>query len=420
MMPKKATPLNATKIERLKSDPAKDIELYDGDGLVLRVRKNGTKEWLFKYKSPISNKRAKMTIGKYPAMSLKDARKEILSLSEQLSDGNDPKIEKQIQQLDQKMASSNTLESVAADWLVVKKTTVSERHAEKTWRRLELHVFPYIGKLPIDKVLAPVAIDALKPLVAKGSLDTAHRIGEILNQIMTYAVNTGITDRNPLAGIRSAFPSPDTTNNPTLKPEELNVLMSKLNYANVKIVTRILIEFQLHTMVRPSEAAGARWDEFDLEANLWTIQSTRMKSNRNHVVPLTDQAISLLQMMQGISYNSDFVFPSDRNRNAHVNNETANKALGRMGLKGRLTAHGMRSIASTALNDARFDSDLIEVCLAHVESNKTKAAYDRAEYVEPRRPLMVWWSNFIEQAATGNMGVASSANVLSFQQANNR
>lgn len=418
-MPKKATPLNATKIERLKPDPAKDLELYDGDGLVLRVRKNGTKEWLFKYKSPITEKRAKMTIGKYPGMSLKDARKEILSLSEQLSDGNDPKIEKQIQQLDQKMASANTLESVAADWLVVKKTAISERHAEKTWRRLELHVFPSIGQLPIDKVLAPVAIDALKPLVAKGSLDTAHRIGEILNQIMTYAVNTGITDRNPLAGIRSAFPSPDTTNNPTLKPEELNVLMSKLNYANVKIVTRILIEFQLHTMVRPSEAAGARWDEFDLEAKLWTIQSTRMKSNRNHVVPLSDQAVSLLQMMQGISYNSDFVFPSDRNINTHVNNETANKALGRMGLKGRLTAHGMRSIASTALNNARFDSDLIEVCLAHVESNKTKAAYDRAEYIEPRRPLMVWWSNFIEQAATGNMSVVSSTNVLSFQNVNN-
>ena len=419
MMPKKATPLNATKIERLKSDPTKDLELYDGDGLVLRVRKNGTKEWLFKYKSPVTGKRAKMTIGKYPAMSLKDARKEILSLSDQLNDGNDPKIEKQIQQLDQIMASANTLESVAADWLVVKKTTISERHADKTWRRLELHVFPSIGKLPIEKVLAPVAIDALKPLVAKGSLDTAHRIGEILNQIMTYAVNTGITDRNPLTGIRSAFPSPGTTNNPTLKPEELNVLMSKLNYANVKIVTRILIEFQLHTMVRPSEAAGARWDEFDLEAKLWTIQSARMKSNRNHVVPLTDQVVALLQMMQGISYNSDFVFPSDRNRNTHVNNETANKALGRMGLKGRLTAHGMRSIASTALNDARFDSDLIEVCLAHVESNKAKAAYDRAEYVEPRRPLMEWWSSFIEQAATGNMSVASASNVLTFQNAIN-
>jgi integrase len=259
-------------------------------------------------------------------------------------------------------------------------------------------LFPHLGKLPIHKIKAAQAIKVLEPLAAKGSLETVKRMVQRINEVMTFAVNTGLIEANPLAGITKAFKSPVKQHQLTLKPEELPELMRALSYASIKVITRILIEWQLHTMVRPSEAAGARWDEINITDNTWLIPADRMKKKRDHVVPLSPQVIELLEYIRPISGNSEYLFPSDRDHRKSRNVQTANMALKRMGFEGRLVAHGLRALASTTLNEHSHDSDVIEAALAHVGKDAVRAAYNRAEYLERRRVMMCWWSDWIDNS----------------------
>ncbi|WP_438819296.1 tyrosine-type recombinase/integrase [Colwellia marinimaniae] len=159
----------------------------------------------------------------------------------------------------------------------VKKKTIAENTAKSLWRKFENHVFPKLGLRLIDNILAPETIEALKPLAAKGNLETTGKVIGHLNNIMTHALNTGILQHNPLSGIRSAFSAPKVTNMPTIRPDELGKLMKDISYASIKLVTRCLLEWQLHTMTRPSESAKAEWSEIDLENKLWVIPAERMK-----------------------------------------------------------------------------------------------------------------------------------------------
>ncbi len=265
-----------------------------------------------------------------------------------------------------------------------------------------------MGRIPLHKITAIKAIDTLKPLAAKGSLETIKRICQRLNEVMVYAVNTGVIENNPLTGIRQAFQNPAKQHLPTLKPEELPTLLQKLSTASIKYTTRCLIEWQLHTMVRPSEASGTRWDEIDLNTGLWQIPAERMKGKKEHIVPLTHHCLTLLELMKPISSKSVYVFPSDRDPRKHANAATANMALRRMGFEKQLVAHGLRSLASTTLNEQGFDADVIEAALAHIGSNEVRNAYYRANYLERRKPVMQWWSDHIEQAASGNISLGGS------------
>ena len=387
-------PLNNTEVSQAKPRE-KEYTLFDGDGLTLRVKSNGSKSWLFNYYKPITKKRANLGIGSYPSITLSSARKKRDEYRALLERDIDPKAFKEKQLADSANAFSNTMESIAGRWFKVKATSVSIDYGEDIWRSLSLHVFPSVGKLPVDEVKAPLIIKTLEPLVAKGNLETLKRVSQRLNEIMDYAVNTGVIDANPLSGIGKAFAAPKKKHLPALKPDELPELMHSLKYARVKVTTLCVIEWQLHTMVRPSEAAGTRWDELDLDSKLWHIPAERMKAKRPHTVPLTDQAIALLKIMEPISRNRDYVFPSDRSPRMPINEQTANMAIKRMGYEGRLVAHGLRSLASTTLNEQGFDADLIEVALAHVDKNEVRRAYNRAEYIERRREMMGWWSNRI-------------------------
>jgi integrase len=180
-------------------------------------------------------------------------------------------------------------------------------------------------------------------------------------------------------------------------------LMQRLQDASINPVTRCLIEWQLHTMTRPSEAAGARWEEIDLAEALWTIPANRMKAGKEHTVPLTKAVMTLLQRMQPISAHRAYVFPSNRDYRKHVNSSTANMALKRMGYHGKLVSHGLRSLASTTLNEQGFNHDVIEAALAHKDSNEVRAAYNRAQYIERRRALMESWSQQILAAKQGQL-----------------
>ena len=196
-----------------------------------------------------------------------------------------------------------------------------------------------------------------------------------------------------------------------LTPAELPELMQAIATASIKRTTRCLIEWQLHTMTRPSEAAGARWEEIDLETKVWTIPPERMKKRREHRIPLTEQMLALLEVMKPISGHREYVFPSDREPKKPCNSQTANMALKRMGFAGRLVSHGLRSLASTTLNEQGFERDLVEAALAHVDDNQVRSAYNRTDYLERRTPMMCWWSKHIEKASQGSLSITTTRNL---------
>ncbi|PCJ51076.1 MAG: integrase [Gammaproteobacteria bacterium] len=404
-MARTTKPLTNTEVKQAKPRE-KVYTLSDGGGLQLRVKPNGSKLWLFDYLRPYTKKRTCLSFGSYPALSIADARIKRELARELLAKDVDPKDHRDDEKRLNESAHSNTLENIASQWLEVKKTTVSADHATDSWRSLELHVFPKLGKTPIHKITAIKTIETIKPIAAKGSLETVKRLCQRLNEVMVYAVNSGLITANPLAGIGKAFQLPAKQHLPTLRPEQLPTLMKVLPLASIKLTTRCLIEWQLHTMVRPGEAAGTQWDEIDFKNALWTIPADRMKSKKQHTVPLSQQSVALLKLMETLSSKSNYVFPSDRNHHKHANASTANTALKRMGFDKKLVAHGMRSLASTILNEQGFDPDLIEAALAHIGKNEVRNAYNRAEYIERRKPLMEWWSDYIDQAATGNMSLS--------------
>jgi len=410
-MARTTKPLTNTEVKQAKPKQ-KEFNLNDGDGLALRIKPNGSKIWVFVYYRPYTKKRTSLSFGSYPTVSIAEARKRRNSARELLAKNIDPKDHRDEKDRLDSLAHSNTLEHIGMKWLEVKKTKVSVDHAEDTWRSLELHIFPNLGKVPIHKITAVKAIEIIEPIAAKGSLETVKRLCQRLNEIMVYAINSGLINTNPLAGIGKAFQAPVKQHLPTLKPEQLPTLLATISVASIKLTTRCLIEWQLHTMVRPSEAAGTRWDEIDFDNSQWDIPAERMKRKKPHTVPLSTQALELLEVMKPVSAKTEFVFPSDRDRKKHTNPATANTAIKRMGFDKQLVAHGMRALASTVLNEEGFDPDIIEAALAHTGKNEVRNAYNRASYLERRKPVMQWWSNHIDEAATGNINLSSNVSQL--------
>jgi integrase len=410
-MPRTTRPLTDTEVKQAKPKE-KEYNLADGKGLYLRVKPSGTKLWLFNYTKPFAKKRANISLGQYPTVSLAKARLTRQKNLELLSDNIDPLSHKNEQKRLMNEANENTLERVAQKWFQVKKNKVTYAYGEDICRSLELHIFPRIGDLPIHTVRARHAIETLSPIAAKGTLETVKRLCQRLNEIMIYAVNTGLIDANPLSGISKAFESPAKKHMLTLKPAQLPELMIAIANASIKRTTRCLIEWQLHTMTRPSEAAGTRWEEIDIGNQLWSIPEERMKKKRPQAIPLTPQTLALLEAMRPISHHREHVFPADRNPRTHANPQTVNMALKRMGYGGLLVAHGLRALASTTLNEHGFDPDVIEAALAHTDKNEVRGAYNRAEYLERRKVMMCWWSEHIQRMANGNLSVTHSKNVF--------
>ncbi|MBP2080989.1 integrase [Pseudomonas sp. PvP089] len=307
----------ATRLSELKVKSAKPAEkdyvLFDGGGLQMRVRSNGSKLWNFNYRHPVTKKRINMGLGTFPEVSLAQARKGSVEAREALAHGIDPK-EKRAAVLQAKQAATeHTFQNVATSWYELKKDAVTPAYAEDIWRSLTLHIFPDLGATPISAISAPQVINLLRPLETKGSLETVKRLTQRLNEIMTYGVNSGLIHANPLSGIRSVFKKPKKKNMAALPPEELKELMVAIANASIKRTTRCLIEWQLHTMTRPVEAATTRWADIDIEKKIWTIPAERMKKRRAHIVPLTDQALALLEAIKPYSGHREFVFPADRN-----------------------------------------------------------------------------------------------------------
>lgn len=402
--------LTDSKLRTAKPE-IKEYNLGDGDGLYLRVKPNGSKLWVFNYYRPLDKRRANISFGSYPDVTLATARERRREARALLAQAIDPQLYQQEQialaQAEQE-ASTNTFARMAAQWLVLKRHDVSETYAADSWRSLELYILPFMGSMPINQIRAPTVIELLRPLEADGKLETVRRLCQRINEILDYSVNHGLLNANPCSAIRKVFKKPAKKHMPTLKPDELPLLMADIANGRLDHTTRCQIEWSLHTLVRPGESAGTRWDEIDLEARIWNIPADRMKMDRPHRVPLTQQSLALLERMRPISGHRPFVFPSYRNPLGHINDQSANAALKRLGYGGRLVAHGFRSLGSTTLNEQGFNPDAIEAALSHADENEIRRAYNRSDYFEQRVIMMGWWSNHIEQVSKGNLSLASS------------
>jgi len=396
------TPLTNTEVKQAKPKD-KEYNLVDGDGLMLRIKPNGSKLWLFNYYRPFTKKRANISFGKYPDISLADARKKRTSARNLLAKDIDPKTHKEKITENKKTELSNTLLKVATDWFELKKKTIAPNTAKDIWNSLNNHIFPKLGNHPISALTPVIVIDAMKPIASKGSLFVIKRLCQRLNEIMTYSANVGLIDSNPLTGILKAFEAPKKQHYPTIKPEELPKLMADLSYSTLRLVIRLLTEWQLHTMVRSNEAATAKWADIDFKDSCWRIPADVMKMNKPHIVPLTPQTLAILERIKPVSGDNEYIFPADRNLKGHANRESVNMALKRIGYKNKLVAHGLRSLASTTLNEQGFDADVIESALAHVDKNEVRRAYNHAEYLERRRVMMAWWSAHISNGQTGKI-----------------
>ncbi|EMY46044.1 tyrosine-type recombinase/integrase [Glaesserella parasuis] len=273
-------------------------------------------------------------------------------------------------------------------------------------KRLNRHLLKLLGHYPIADISAPIAIEKLKPLERERKLDTLHRMIGYLNQIMIYAVNRGVIKYNPTADIGKVFLKPVVENNPTIRPELLGKLFEDLQNSTLEIETRCALELLLLTAGRAGAITQLEWSEVNFEEMILDIPKEKMKGRQgkvqDFVLPLSTQAIKILQLLQKLNrYHSRFVFPSRKNPHQPISKETPNKALQRMGYRNVLTAHGLRSVFSTAMNEAEFNSEIIEVCLAHFEYSSVRATYNKAKYLTQRAEYMQWWGNFVEQAAEG-------------------
>jgi len=381
-------PLTETVVKAAKPKKIR-YEVNDGDGLALRVSPSGAKSWLFRY-TQSNGKRTNYTIGRYPEITLREAREHRTSLRADLAKGIDPKTRAQ-----NDLIKNTTFEDVTLRWLEIKAQKVTPRQHRDIHSSFKNHVFHKLAGTLISDVKAPLVIEILRPIEARGNLETVKRLCGRINEVMDFALSGGLIEFNPLARIYTQFNSPKKVHLASIPPSELPELLTRLYNASISITVRNLILFQLHTMVRPGEASNAKWAEINIEDKLWIIPAERMKKRREHLVPLTNHLTKILEHQRLIAADSEYIFPSQRSRKKPTNSQSANAAIKRMGYQGKLVAHGLRSIASTALNEAEFPYDVIEAQLAHAPENDVRAAYNRATYMTKRREMLEWWSNYI-------------------------
>lgn len=397
-MPKVATKLTDTEIKKAK--PAeKEFTLWDGDGLFLRIKPSGKKIWHLGYTVPLTKKRAKMSLGFYPYLTLAQARAlrdEYLSL---LAQGIDPQSHNEQKAQALKDATEHTFQTVAKKWLdeKIKTSGISQDHAKDIWRSLERNIFPTLGDIPIKEIRPKMLKQHLDPIEQRGVLETLRRIISRLNEIFRYAATEELIEFNPADNLTQRFSKPKKQNMPALPPSELPRFIAALANASIRLETRQLIEWQLLTWVRPGEAVRARWTDIDEENRFWNIPAEFMKMKRPHKVPLSKESMRILESMKPISGHREWVFPSIKAPLSHMHEQTANAAIIRMGFGGELVAHGMRSIARTAAEEAgKFRIEVLEAALAHSKKDEIIAAYNRAEYLAERIELMQWWGDYVQ------------------------
>ena len=379
----------------------KKYNLPDGKGLVLFIEPSGSKFWRFRYK--FHGKEKTLSLGEYPNVKLAEARQEHAKFKELLAQGIDPSENRKEQKRQAAIAAENSFESVARQWWNHWKHDKTERHANYTMRRMEADIFPVIGAKPVNDITAAQFIAMIRKVEARGALDIAKRVLTMCGQVMRYAVAHGVAERNPAADIKPAdvLKPAKKTNHARLSEKELPELLRKIDGYDGQPLTRLAMRLMALTFVRTGELIGARWEEIDLTKREWRIPAERMKMKTPHIVPLSQQAIAVLEEIRKLAADDVLLFPSERRDGKTMSNNTIIYALYRMGYHGRMTGHGFRGIASTILHEQGFNHDHIELQLAHTQRDAVSAAYNHALYLEPRARMMQQWADYLDKLKAG-------------------
>jgi integrase len=377
----------------------KPHKLSDGRGLYLLVHPNGSKYWRYRYR--YAGKQKLLALGVYDDVSLSEARRKLEDARSLLRNGIDPSAERKAQKREAKQKSENSFETIAREFIAKKKASWSARYSADQLHRLEVNIFPDLGKRPIAEIEPPELLECLRKVEARGANDMAGRMRQICGQVFKFGVAKGVCKRDIAADLSIAMASHKKRHMAAVKPKELPELLLKIDNYNGEFQTRLALQFIALTFVRTTELIGGTWDEFDFDAAMWVVSDARMKMRTEHLVPLSPQALGILHRLRELNGDCRYVF-TGINPAKHMSNNTILYALYRLGFHSRMTGHGFRSVASTVLNESgHFSPDAIERQLAHCERNKVRGAYNRAEYLPERRRLMSWYSSFLTELREG-------------------
>jgi integrase len=400
-------PLTEISIRALKPS-TKERKVADSGGLYLLVHPGGSKSWRYKYR--ILGKEKKLALGLYPLVSLKEARCKRDDAKRQLMNGIDPAAKKQSDKRLAAFNAANTFKEVAEEWHGINKSKWTERHAHVLMRRLELHIFPDLGRRPIKEIKPIELLNTIRKIEKRKATHLSHRLLQVCKLIFRYALVTERAEYNPAADLQGALVAHREKHHPTLKPNELPKFLEALGVVETSMLNRFAVKLLLLTFMRQGELRHSKWAHIDWKAKEWHIPAENTKMRDAHIVPLSSQALALLKELKELTGWSDYLFPSQqRQKNPVMSENTINVVIKRMGYEGKIVGHGFRALASTILNEHGFNSDVIERQLAHAERNKVRAAYNRAEYLPDRGKMMQWWADYLQVAENKKTSSAKQA-----------
>jgi len=393
--------LTDTQIRQSKPKP-KPFKLSDGGGLYIQIQPKGAKYWRLAYR--YAEKQKTLALGIYPEISLADARKKRADAKSYLAKGIDPSnlMSKKVRKRTEEQNLENSFESIAREWHEQQKGGWSKNHWERVLVSLEKEAFPDIGVFPIKDITAPHVLAVIRKVEKRGALEVAARLLQRCSAVFRYAIQTGRAENNPTSDLQGALKTKKVEHRAALTRSDLPLFFERLEIYDGHKITRLALKLVILTFVRTGELRGATWSEFDLDNAEWRVPAERMKMRAEHIVPLSDQAIQILNELKELTGKHDLVFPSRQTWKKPMSENTMLYAMYRMGYHGTATVHGFRATASTILNESGFKPDVIERQLAHVEKNKVRAAYHRSEYLEERIQMMQWWADFIEGLQDNN------------------
>jgi integrase len=414
--------LTDSKIKALKPRE-KPYKATDGDGLRLHVYPTGSKLWQLKYH--LNGDENTASFGAYPAVGLAHAREEAKAARALVARGIHPREERKRQEAERLAAQRNAFGVVATEWMDANKSTWAPYTYSQVKATIDRYVIanPRLSAMPVRDVQAKDIRELLQSVArrtslgpgerkAEGAVTVARNLRSWCRNVFEFAMERDLTDRDPTSSLRNLTelrrPTGAIRHNKKLSPAELKEVLTGLAAFSGTRQVGIAIELLMLFFVRTAELRCARWEEFDLKAREWRIPAARMKASREHVVPIASQALSLLLEQQTISGKTGWVFPNQRTEGQCMSATTVNRALERMGFNGAgsmgLAAHGFRGTASTLLHEAGFNSDVVEMQLAHTPRNAVKAAYNAAEHIPKRVLMMQAWADYIDAVRANNDG----------------
>lgn len=394
--------LNKRLVEKaLPTD--KPQKLVDDRGLYLYVTPSGTKSWRFDYR--FGGKRFTVTFGKFPEVTLDEARKKHLSARSRLAEGINPAHAKKLDKLGQQIGLDNTFDKVAAAWFNSKKDRRSEVWRQGHELNLNRDLSPAFGNIPVADITTEALLGVLEKVEKRSGVKTADRVRQTASQVFDYGRRKLRISANVARALAGWAELPAKQHRAWLKESEVPAFLDALEAYPSYPTTKYAAKLLFLTFVRKGELRAAKWSEFDFDNALWVVPAERMKmltehkANRHnaHDVPLSHQALQLLEELRPISAGSEYLFPGIVSLEKPIAGSTLNVMFARMGYSGLLTPHGIRATASTILNDRGYRGDLIERQLAHVERNGTRAAYNHAKYLEERRQMMQAWADIVDE-----------------------